>query len=100
MSTFEIRRNAGDDIELVGRLDTSHADTAERFLAGVETSCVMDLSRLDFISSSGLGVLLITQKRLAASGASLKLVRLNERMRHVFRYSGFDKVFDIEDGES
>ena len=56
----------------------------------------VDLSRLDYMSSAGLAVLLRTQKILMASGRGLKLVNVNHHILDIFRYSGFDHVFDIE----
>jgi anti-sigma B factor antagonist len=56
---------------------------------------VVDLTGLEYISSAGLGVLLKTQKRLMASGRGLRLVNANRHIHDIFRYSGFDKIFEI-----
>ena len=48
------------------------------------------------ISSAGLGVLLKTQKRLVAGGSGLKIINVNNHIKDVFRYSGFNAIFDIE----
>lgn len=55
----------------------------------------MDFSRLEYISSAGLGVLLATQKRLQDRGAGLKLVNVNSHIRDVLHFSGFDQIFEI-----
>ena len=55
----------------------------------------LDCSRLEYISSAGLGVLLKTQKRLTASGGKLRLVGVNRHLQDIFRYSGFDQIFEI-----
>ena len=94
---FEIEKNDAGLVVLIGRLDTAQADKAQRLLAGVDGPCVIDFSQLEFISSSGLGVLLVTQKRVAKEGGSLKLVNMTQRMRDVFRYTGFDRIFDIDE---
>jgi anti-sigma B factor antagonist len=41
-------------------------------------------------------VLLKTQKRLMASAGKLKLTGVNHHLQDIFRYSGFDKIFEIE----
>ena len=97
---FEIGLGDAGEIVMVGRLDTAQADKAQRLLDGVEAPCTIDFSRLEFISSSGLGVLLITQKRLAKTGSSLKLTKMSKSIRDVFRWSGFDRIFDIEDDDT
>jgi anti-sigma B factor antagonist len=56
------------------------------------------MTRLEYISSAGLGVLLRTQKRLLQSGGGLRLVNPSRHIRDIFRYSGFDRIFQIDDG--
>jgi anti-anti-sigma factor len=56
---------------------------------------VVDLAGLDYVSSAGLGVLLKTQKRVMAGGQGLKLVSVNKHIRDIFKYAGFDKIFEI-----
>ena len=93
---FEIDFGENGEIVCSGRLDASQVGTAQSFLDAVENPSVVDFSGLEYISSAGLGVLLRTQKRLMSSGGGLKLVNVNSHIRDVFRYSGFDKIFEIE----
>jgi len=92
---FEIS-NAADGIVLVeGRLDAAQAVKAQAFLDKIEGQCVLDLNKLEYISSAGLGVLLKTHKRLMGSGSGIKLVNVGHHIHDIFRYSGFDKLFEI-----
>ncbi len=50
---------------------------------------------LEYISSAGLGVLLKTQKRAMATGQGLRLVNANQHIRDIFKYAGFDRIFEI-----
>ena len=93
---LEIRIGEKGVIVLSGRFDASQAVQAERFMAGLAESRVLDLANLVYISSLGLGVLLETQKRLMASGHSLKLVNVRGYVREIFNYSGFERIFEIE----
>lgn len=93
---LEIGYGARGEIVLTGRFDASHAERAETFLDGVDGAVVADLGKLEYISSLGLGVLLKTQKRLRQTGGGLKLIGLSPHLREIFRYSGFDRVFEIE----
>ncbi len=88
----------GDDgvICLEGRLDASQSERAQSFLDSVEQASVLDFEKLEYISSAGLGVLLRTQKRLMASGGSLKLINVNNHIMDVFKYSGFDHIFEVQ----
>ena len=56
------------------------------------------LRGLEYISSAGLGVLLKTQKRVMAGGQGLRLVNANKHIRDIFKYAGFDRIFEISRG--
>ncbi|HEY7902872.1 MAG TPA: STAS domain-containing protein [Casimicrobiaceae bacterium] len=79
-----------------GRLDAAQSPVAQAFLDRVEGTVTLDMSRLEYISSAGLGVLLKTQKRLMGSGGRLRLTGLGPHLRDIFVYSGFDRLFEIE----
>jgi anti-sigma B factor antagonist len=87
----------GNDGEIVctGRLDAAQCEKAQSFMDGVAETKTVDFLKLEYISSAGLGVLLKTQKRLAASGAGLRIVNVNNHIHDVFRYSGFNAIFEI-----
>lgn len=93
---FEIKWGAAGEIVLSGRFDASQVDKAQDFLDGVTGSRNLDFRELEYISSAGLGALLRAQKKLAPSGARLKIVNVNKHIHDVFRYAGFDKIFEIE----
>lgn len=92
---FDIEQK-GETIALIGRFDASKVDAAKEVFAAIDRHAVVDFSRLDYISSAGLGVLLATQKRLLGIGHGLKITHLNGHLREIFRIAGFDSVFDIE----
>lgn len=92
---FEIGGGDGGVIVFVGRFDAAQCACAQAFIDAASDPRVFDFARLEYISSAGLGVLLRTQKRLMASGARLKLVNVNNHIHDVFRYSGFDQLFEV-----
>jgi len=92
---FEVRE-AGDRIQLIGRLDASQVDAAREAMNKVSSSCVVDFADLEYISSAGLGMLLGVQKRLGETGSGLKLTNMNRHIREIFRMAGFDHIFEIE----
>ena len=93
---FEIEYGSDGEVVCRGRLDAAQCRTAERFMSGLEGSGTLDFEELEYISSAGLGILLKTQKRLAASGGGLKIINVNNHIHDVFRYSGFHTIFDIQ----
>jgi len=83
-------------VVIVGRLDAAQSAAAQAFLDKVQGTVSVDCSRLEYISSAGLGVLLKTQKRLLGSGGKLRLVGVNRHLNDIFQYSGFDQIFEIQ----
>jgi anti-sigma B factor antagonist len=92
---FEIELSDAGTVAVEGRLDAAQAVKAQMFLDQVAGQCVLDLEKLEYISSAGLGVLLKTHKRLMESNSGLKLINVNHHIHDIFRYSGFDKLFEI-----
>ncbi len=92
---FDIQNGPNGEIQLSGRFDASQVDKAQGVFAGLGEGRVVDLARLEYISSAGLGVLLAAQKSLRGKGQGLKLVNLNHHIRDVLHFSGFDQIFEI-----
>jgi len=93
---FGIRSESKGIVGMTGRLDASQAPKAQAFLDGFSEPLVLDFSGLDYISSAGLSVLMITLKRLQAGGHSLRFRHVPDRVMNVFRYAGLDAVFSFE----
>ena len=93
---LDVKINEKGEVQLAGRFDASQVEKAKSVFDGISKSSVVDFTDLEYISSAGMSVLLSTQKRLGDSGEALKLVRLNKYVGTVFRYAGFDTIFDIE----
>ncbi|MDH6138308.1 MULTISPECIES: STAS domain-containing protein [Kitasatospora] len=56
---------------------------------------VVDMEGVDFLDSTGLGVLVGGLKRVRAHEGSLRLVCTQERILKIFRITGLTKVFPI-----
>jgi anti-sigma B factor antagonist len=93
---FEIEYGDAGTIAFTGRLDAAQCGKAQAFLDATSAPDAFDFGKLEYISSAGLGVLLKAHKRLLASGGRLRLVNVNSHIYDVFRYSGFDQVFEVE----
>jgi len=93
---FEIDYGSDGKVRCSGRLDAAQCAMAQSFMDEIADSRTLDFSGLEYISSAGLGILLKTQKRLAETGAAIKIINVNNHIYDVFRYSGFNTIFDIE----
>ena len=93
---LEIQVQDGGRVALVGRLDAAQADRAKAALDPVMGPMSLDLTDLDYVSSAGLGVLVLTFKRLRDSGHPLTLTNMKPRIRSVFVYAGLDRVLRLE----
>jgi anti-sigma B factor antagonist len=60
-------------------------------------SVVLDLSGLQFLDSTGLGVLVGAQKRLTQANGELVLRSPRPGARKVFELTGLDQIFIVED---
>lgn len=85
-------------VALEGRLDTTTAPDLEKELRdsldGV-TNLTLDFTRLEYISSAGLRVLLSTHKAMAGKGG-MKVTHVNEIVNEVFEVTGFADILTIE----
>jgi len=77
---------------LVGRLDAAQVETAGKTLAALATPTTVDCSELEYISSAGIGLLMVTYKRLRDAGHTFGLVKVTPRIRTVFQYAGLDRL--------
>jgi len=93
---FDIEFNDQGEIAVSGRLDAAQSAKAQQFLDRVAGECVVNMAQLEYISSAGLGVLLKTHKRLMSGSSGLQLINVNSHINDIFRYSGFDKLFNIK----
>ena len=93
---FDISINEQGNVILSGRFDAAQVDKAKEVFDQVNESCTVDFIDLEYVASAGLGVLLMTQKRLMSNGKGLKLINMNKHIGDVFKYAGFDQIFKIE----
>lgn len=66
----------------------------EQILGG-RSELVVDLSKVSFLDSTGLGVLVGRLKLARSRGGHLRLVGADDRVLKVFSITGLDKVFEI-----
>ena len=94
---FEFNKiNDNKVVSLEGRLDALTAPDFESFLLenyDGEGTLIIDCAKLSYISSAGLRVLLIAQKR---SNGNMKLTNACELVMEVIQMTGFADILRIE----
>jgi anti-sigma B factor antagonist len=79
-------------------LDASNSAEFKREVAPLleaTTKLVLDLSRLRFVDSSGLGAFISCLRRLNARGGDVKLCGMSKQVRAVFELVRMHRIFEI-----
>ena len=88
-------------VEVAGEIDVYTApQLREQLVELVDAGryhLIIDMERVEFLDSTGLGVLVGGLKRVRAHDGSLRLVCTQERILKIFRITGLTKVFPIHD---
>lgn len=99
MEIKEIKEGEITILVLIGKLNTLSSGALDQKLRDLTDNnfnrLVIDFSDLDFISSSGLRVLLTTGKKVKSNQGKLALSALQEHVKDVFDVAGFTMLFNI-----
>jgi anti-sigma B factor antagonist len=82
----------------VEELDASNAAELKRDIGPVldaNKKVVLDLSRLRFVDSSGLGAMLSCLRQLTGRGGDLRLAGMSKPVRALFELVRMHRIFDI-----
>jgi len=96
-------RNEGDwtVVAVRGEIDVYTAPKLREALVDLVNAgrynLVVDVEGVDFLDSTGLGVLVGGLKRVRANDGNLRIVCTQERLLKIFRITGLTKVFAIHD---
>lgn len=86
-------------VNMNGSLDTLAAEQVEPQIKEIEADATLpitiDCTQLDYISSSGLRLLLRLRKAAAAAGGTVSLLSVNDNIMEVLKVTHFDKMFVI-----
>lgn len=97
---FDIKEeNGGMTAIIQGRLDTPAAVKAQQeitpLLENADKEILLDCSRLEYISSSGLRLFLTIRKETAAKGGKVIIENVSDDIKKVFMMTGFFNLFEI-----
>jgi anti-anti-sigma factor len=86
-------------VELIGRLDSvavgEVGDRLTAMAAGDMPRVVLNLAKMDYVSSSGLRVILRLSRLLTANGGELKLSSAQEMVGRVLETASFDSLLRL-----
>lgn len=84
---------------LEGRLDTVNAVQFEKdmqpLVDNADKEIVLDCTKLEYISSSGLRQFLSLRKAVNAKGGKMYIEHINDELRNIFTITGFFALFEF-----
>lgn len=99
---MEFSNNKTDNyyvVTVTGRLDAATAgefeEQCDKWLYQDEIHIVVDMGGVEYISSAGLRIILISAKKLRAKGGDLFFCELKGMVADVFKMTGFAAMFQI-----
>ena len=97
---IEIKHGTETVICLSGQLDTLSSPDLEKeitkILEGNAQNVVLDGGKLTYISSAGLRLLLILQKKMGQKGGTFVLRNIQDSIMEIFKITGFSSFLTIE----
>lgn len=101
-NAVEFQRSQNGDVEIAaisGRLDAARVPAirqqiTEMVAEGV-TRVVLDLGGLEWIDSSGIGLLVIVYKGVKENGGRANVARLQRQPEEIFRLLRLESAFDV-----
>ncbi|MCX6226870.1 MAG: STAS domain-containing protein [Bacteroidia bacterium] len=86
-------------VSVEGRIDTTNASEFEKpMMEAIDGGCakiILDCSGLNYISSSGLRVFLVVQKKMMTIKGQFRLSNLQPGIKEIFDISGFSSIFSV-----
>ena len=98
MKIDQLKEGTTLTMKVSGRLDTMTAPQLENEITGHLdgiTEFIMNFSDLEYISSAGLRVLLVTTKMMKGKGRFV-IRNINETVREIFEVTGFLDILTVE----
>lgn len=86
-------------VQPVGRVDSNTSAEFEaemrRLLDSGHMNLVLDLSKIDFLSSAGLRVIVSSMKNARKNGGNVCVAEANARAAEVMKLAGLDSVIEM-----
>jgi len=93
------KENGVSVFAVCGRLDTLNYNDFDSSISKIidngDTNILLDCSKLEYISSSGLRVFVKTLKTLNEKGGKLAICGFNDSIKDIFKVTSFIDLFNI-----
>lgn len=95
---LELTRDGGQlTAYLIGELDHHAAAPVRNEIDAAALSCrctrlILDLSRLTFMDSSGIGLIMGRYRMMTAGGGTLRVENASKRVEQMIRLAGLDRL--------
>lgn len=83
-------------IHLPGRFDFRLIKEFQRVLHREPRAWIVDMTAVDYVDSSGLGMLLLLRERVRGDAQRIRLRGVHGQPRDVLAMAKFDKMFKVE----
>lgn len=94
------KEGKGLQIYIAGEIDTFTATKLREELEAIEIAdeleVILDLSNIQYIDSTGLGILVAFYKKTVKLNVHLKLVGLSKRLERLFEITGLSELMDVK----
>jgi len=98
---FNFRKEGAVGIlSIKGSLDahtTPQFDKQIKSILGKSSKIIIDMEKVDYIATAGLGVLIASFNDAKSAGGNIVISGMPDKIRHVFETMGFTKVLTIAD---
>lgn len=89
------------DGKLMGGVDSElFQETVQELLDGGRQQILVNLEKVKWMNSTGLGILIAGLQTTKRSGGSLKLVHVSDRIRDLLKITKLSSVFESYDAET
>jgi len=99
ISKADIQTSRAMTLLLEGEIDNNSSVTLDREISSVAggsaNAIILDMEKITFISSSGIGVIVKSQNMLKATGAELTMVNLQPQVKRVFEIMQLTPVLNV-----
>jgi anti-sigma B factor antagonist len=98
MSMQSLKRGSTTVVFLEGSIDGKTAPIVRDELRPIlenANDVVLDMSKVDYLSSAGLRLMLLVYREFAAKNKKLVLAGLSQEIKEVMSYTGFLNFFDL-----
>jgi len=86
-------------VEIDGEVDAEHVAFLKKALLPLKDGGIkgiaLNLTRVPFIDSTGLGILISLMRQVKEQGKQLRLVGLSDEVRSIFEITRLHRVFDL-----